>query len=540
MTDSSPPNDVERLQALMTGLPGLLYVCEPRVDRPIVHASDGSLELTGYGAKELEGRVSLSTLVHSADRDRVDQEVKRFLATGTPLEQQYRLLREDGSERWVWDRAVLVSPDGEHEREVRGCLLDVTQLSHLEGRNNAAQRHEAVGRISAGVAHQFNNLLTAILGSIELALKDIPSSLEPAREELREAQGAGQKAVDLIQQLLAFTRPLVWKPAVVDLNDVLRTMEGMLHRILGPRVRLVLVLDPGLPAVSVDARQIEHVILNLMMNAQDAMPNGGRIVVATGVQELASRALRKNDERSPGRYVTVAVTDTGHGIPSELRGQIFEPFFTTRQNRNGLGLSTAYGIVKQSGGMIRVSSNHGRGSTFTVFIPANEGAKVGQGHKERAGVSGSAGMEAQTAREPTVLIVEDEESVRSVLIRMLSRQGFRVLEAPDGESAIELSELHQGPIDLLVCDVMLPGIRGAEVARTIAGKRAETRVLMASGYVDPSELERLGIDGAPILLHKPFTLDELVQVVSRLMSAPPAPRPTVPVKPDGWAAGNGS
>jgi two-component system cell cycle sensor histidine kinase/response regulator CckA len=520
----------DRLEALISGLAGLLYVCEARVDRPIVHASDGSLDVTGYHAKDLERRVSLSTLVHPADRERVDEEVKRFLTSGDPLELQYRLVRADGMERWVWDRALLIPAQEEQGPQVRGCLMDVTERSHLEGRNYAAQRHEAVGRISAGVAHQFNNLLTAILGSIELALKDIPLALEPAREELREAQGAGQKAVDLIQQLLSFTRPLVWKPAVVDLNDALRTMEGILHRILGPRVRLVLVLDPGLPAVTVDPRQIEHVILNLVMNAQEAMPGGGRIVVATGVQELASRALRRGDERSPGRYVTVGVTDNGEGIPPELRGQIFEPFFTTRQNRNGLGLSTAYGIVKQSGGMIRVSSDPGRGSTFTVFIPTAEAVRGSS--IERSGQSGPMRVERQSTSAPTVLIVEDEESVRSVLIRMLSRQGFRVLEASDGESAVRISEKHQGGIDLLLCDVMLPGIRGAEVAHAVLANRPETRVLMASGYVDPFELERLGVEGNPPLLHKPFTMDELVQVVSRIMSVPPSLRPSAPHKTD--------
>jgi PAS domain S-box-containing protein len=530
MTDSSPSKDTsDRLEALISGLAGLLYVCDARVDRPVVHASEGSLDLTGYGAKDLEGQVSLSTLVHPADRERVDSEVKRFLTSGTDLDLQYRLVRADGTERWVWDRAFVMPAHEERGPQVRGCLMDVTQRSYLEGRNYAAQRHEAVGRISAGVAHQFNNLLTAILGSIELALRDIPSTLELAREELREAQGAGQKAVDLIQQLLAFTRPLVWKPTVVELNDVLRTMEGMLHRILGSRVRLVLVLDPGLPAVSVDPRQMEHVILNLVMNAQEAMPGGGRIVVATGVQELASRALRRDDERSPGRYVTVSVTDNGEGIPAELRGQIFEPFFTTRQNRNGLGLSTAYGIVKQSGGMIRVSSNPGRGSTFTVFIPTTDAVHQSS---EPSGHTGPLRVERQASSAPTVLIVEDEEAVRSVLIRMLSRQGFRVLEAADGESAIRISEKHQGPIDLLLCDVMLPGIRGAEVAHSILLNRPEARVLMASGYVDPFELERLGVEGNPPLLHKPFTMDELVQVVARIMSIPPSPRTSAPPQPD--------
>jgi two-component system cell cycle sensor histidine kinase/response regulator CckA len=542
MTDSSPPEATEsaRAEALLACLPGLLYVAESRVDRPLVHASDGSLELSGYVAKDLEAKVSLSTLVHAGDRDRVDREMERLLAAGGILDIQYRLVRADGSVRRVWDRAFLAGTNG-GPCEVRGCLLDVTERSHLEGRNYAAQRHEAVGRISAGVAHQFNNLLTAILGSIELALKDIPPS-EPAREELREAQGAGQKAVDLIQQLLAFTRPLTWKPAVVDLNDVLRTMEGMLHRILGSRVRLVLVLDPGLPPVSVDPRQIEHVILNLAMNAQEAMPSGGRIVIASGLQELPSRALRKDDERAPGRYVTVAVTDNGEGIPNDLKGAIFEPFFTTRQNRNGLGLSTAYGIVKQSGGMIRVSSTPGRGSTFTVFIPAAESAgEAGDSpRREHDTAAAPKPVTAGPSTEPTALVVEDEESVRSVLIRMLSRQGFHVLEAPDGESAIRISEKYLGPIDLLLCDIMLPGIRGVEVARTIASTRAETRVLFASGYVEPTELERLGVEVEAPLLHKPFTLDELVQVVSRLMSSPPATRPAPIKKADGRPAGNGT
>lgn len=368
-----------------------------------------------------------------------------------------------------------------------------------------AQNMDAMGRLAGGIAHVFNNLLTAISMETELALARLPSD-DPARKHLREIEKVGQRGAALARQLLAFSGRQVLHPKVVQLNHVLTGLEERVRRFLGNEIELRMELYPDLDRVSVDPEQFEQVVMNLVSNARDAMPEGGRLTLET--TNVDSLPVNATQSARTGRWVLLKVGDTGPGMADDVRRHAFEPFFSTKGGMEitGLGLSIAYGIVAQCGGQILADSEPGSGARFHIYLPAAE--------------QGTAGEGAEAGREvgdwETILIVEDEENVRKPLVQILANRGYKVLEAADAAEAIEISQSHTGPIHLMVTDILMDGLSGVELAERLSFRRPEMRVLFATGY--PAGLtEGANIGGDANLLKKPFGGRELAAKVREVL-----------------------
>jgi PAS domain S-box-containing protein len=390
------------------------------------------------------------------------------------------------------------------------CIVlahDVTERRRLEEQFLQAQKMEAVGRLAGGVAHDFNNLLTVINGYAEMLGQDLADN-EPALAYARAIRKAGERAASLTQQLLTFGRKQIVAARVLDLNAIVSDAASLLRRLIGEDVLLSLELQPGLGRVRADPTQLEQVLLNLAVNARDAMPRGGRLVLATGDVELAARA----SEVRPGAYVVLSVADTGHGMTEEVRRHLFEPFFTTKEvgKGSGLGLSTVYGIVKQAGGHIDVESQPGAGSTFRVYLPrVAEPAPVPPHRPESAPAGG------------TVLLAEDEDAVRALAREVLRSEGYTVLEAADGDAALRLARGHGGRIDLLVTDVVMPGLGGRQLAEGLLALTPAVRVLYLSGYTEDAVV-REGVSCEEVhFLPKPFSPAALAQKVREVLTTGP-------------------
>ena len=377
-----------------------------------------------------------------------------------------------------------------------------------------SQKMEAIGQLAGGVAHDFNNLLTAISGYSELSLRRLNNN-DPLRRNLEEIKKASSRATSLTRQLLAFSRKQILQAKVIDINDIVDDMDKMLQRLIGEDINLINLLDPSPCLVKADQGQIEQVILNLAVNARDAMPVGGKLTIETGHVYLDETHVRPDDAVQSGTYVMLAVTDTGAGINPEIQKRVFEPFFTTKEvgKGTGLGLSTVYGIVKQSGGNISVYSEPGMGSTFKVYLPVvGESADSGDA---RPNVS-----ELRPGRE-TVLLVEDEEMVRNLSCEILEMNGYRVLAAANGEEACRVCEVHSGEIHLMITDVVMPQMSGREVAERVAKTRPDMRVLYMSGYTDDAIVSHGVLDDKIPFLQKPFTPDSFAQKVREVLEQVP-------------------
>ncbi len=384
-------------------------------------------------------------------------------------------------------------------------------LRHTEAQLQQSQKMEAVGRLAGGVAHDFNNMLTVIRGYSELVLSRLGPT-DGFRKELEEVKKAADRASGLTGQLLAFSRRQFIAPKVLDLNAVIHNMEGMLRRLLGEDiVELCTVLDPGLGQLKADPGQVEQVIMNLAVNARDAMPSGGRLTVETANVQFGPRRNRPPMGAEPGSYIALIVRDTGHGMDEDTQSHVFEPFFTTKEKGKGtgLGLSTVYGIVKQSGGCIEMESKPGRGATFKIFFPRVEAINP---ETESVAVGG----DSVRGRE-TVLLVEDEPGVRRLVNETLRLHGYTVLEARHGIEALLTGAKHAGPIHLLLTDVVMPQMSGPEVAEKLATVRPEVKVLYMSGYPDHPAFSKGGIDTEHSFLQKPFTPTTLAQKVREVL-----------------------
>jgi len=346
---------------------------------------------------------------------------------------------------------------------------------------------EAIGRLAGGVAHDFNNILTVIIGNANLALMEIGKD-GSLRKEIEEIRAAGKRAASLTRQLLAFSRKQIIQPGILDLNELLIGIKKMLGRLIGEDVELLMIPGPGLWQVEVDPAQMEQVIMNLVINVRDAMPKGGKLTIETPKVDLDKTYFLKHglQEKKPGPYVMLAASDTGIGMDKETQSRIFEPFFTTKgaDKGTGLGLSTVYGIVKQNNGFIWVYSEPGQGSTFKVYLPKAKGDAASE-KEEQHPVTAPGGSE-------TVLIVEDEDSLRKLLQRTLQQHGYRILEAENGEDALRVSEAYVGSIDLLITDMVMPGMGGKETAERLQSLYPRMKVLYMSGYTDNS-IEHHGV-----------------------------------------------
>lgn len=390
---------------------------------------------------------------------------------------------------------------------------DLTERKKLEQQLFLSQRLEAIGRLAGGVAHDFNNVLMAIMGSSELLLRDLDVE-HPGRLEVDEIKNAARRAANLTRQLLAFSRRQVLEPRVLDLSDVAREIEKMLRRLIGEDIELVTVYDGELGSVEADPGQIEQVLMNLAVNARDAMPEGGKLTIETANVELDEEYAGGHEPVKPGSYVMLAMSDTGVGMDAETRSRIFEPFFSKKEGREGtgLGLATVYGIVKQSGGYIWVYSEPGEGTTFKIYLPRVDAEAQGPTQVETDG-------EVRGGTE-NVLLVEDEEAVRALISEYLRRFGYSVREAREPAEAIELSERHGETIELLVTDVVLPGMGGRELANRLVASRPGLRVLYLSGYPDQALLHRGRLEPGLAFLQKPFTPDALARKVRQVLDSP--------------------
>ncbi len=417
--------------------------------------------------------------------------------------------RKDGGTAWTFQNASLLADEQAGEIIVEGTVSDITERRHLEEQLRQSQKMEGIGQLAGGIAHDFNNLLTTVLGYSDMALSQL-SAHDPIREDILEIRKAGERASNLTRQLLAFSRKQVFEPRVLDLNALIAESSRMLARLIGEHIRFVTELDPELASVRADPGQVEQVIVNLVVNARDAMPEGGALTMRTGNANVTAATARDHFGVAPGRYVVIAVADTGVGIDPETQKRIFEPFFTTKDKPHGtgLGLATVYGIVSQSGGHIFVASEPGRGSTFAIYLPRVE---------ELASAAGAAAAPAAVRRgSETILLVEDEDAVRGLTLRGLQSSGYTVLQASSAEEALPIAARHAGRLDLLLTDVIMPGASGPELARRLLEKRPGTRVLYVSGYTDASMASQGADDGA-FFLQKPFTPETLARKVREIL-----------------------
>jgi two-component system, cell cycle sensor histidine kinase and response regulator CckA len=465
-------------------------------------------DLLGYSRSDLQGMAARELM--QPDDVASDSESFRRMADGKlehHVVDERRFRRYDGS--FVWARVNMsVHRDGEGRAQYFISVIeDITERRALEAQVRQASKMDAVGRLASGVAHDFNNLMSVVLSYSELLSADLKDG-DPMRADLDEIRAAGKRAVDLTRQLLAFSRQQVLQPQIVNLNEIVGTMEKMLRRLIGEDVELFAASVPTDGKVLVDPGQMEQVIMNLAVNARDAMPGGGKLTIETAEIYLNESYAAEHIGVKPGPHVMLAVTDTGTGMDKATQARMFEPFFTTKEpgKGTGLGLATVFGIVRQSGGTIWVDSEPGRGTTFKLYFPQADRASVAHSSSHPPDRRKMRGTE-------TILLVEDEECVRTLARTILTKYGYRVLEAPGGGEALFLCEQHTAPIDLLLTDMVMPRMSGRQLAERLLTLRPELKVLYMSGYTDDA-IVRHGIQDSTIaFIQKPITPETLARKV---------------------------
>jgi two-component system cell cycle sensor histidine kinase/response regulator CckA len=470
------------------------------------------VKMLGYESQEELLKANLAADIHRDSREH------QRLSEMFPHDQGFKDMevewkRKDGS-------AITVRCSGRPVHNETGGLAylevfaeDITERRVLEKQLRMAQKMEAIGRLSGGIAHDFNNLLGVIIGYSQVLKRTLGPS-HSSYEHAEEIEKASQRAVSLTRQLLAFSRQQVLEPAILSLNALVTDMEKMLPRLLGEDIKVDLNLDPALGQVKADQSQLEQVLMNLAVNARDAMPDGGKLTVRTTNADLDLAYTRHHPGSKPGRYVMLAVTDNGIGMDPETQAHIFEPFFTTkeRDKGTGLGLSTVYGVVKQSGGYIAVDSEKGKGASFSIFLP-----RVEQTVEAPEAVSPKT---LSVRGSETILLVEDAEPLRKLAHLFLKDNGYKVLTAADGEEALQVAKLHAAPIQLLLTDVVMPGINGRVLAERLGPWQPGMKVLYMSGYTDSFIAGHGVLEQGIHLLHKPFTEETLARKVREVLETP--------------------
>jgi PAS domain S-box-containing protein len=482
MFDASP------LAIIVTGLDGIVQLWNPAAERLL-------------GWTEAEAVLQPDPSVPDDERiEETDRAADPQAAAQVTVGRDRKRRARDGSLIDVSvSRSVANDAHGNPSRIIT-LVQDQRERKRLEAQFLQAQKMEAVGQLAGGIAHDFNNLLTVITSYSEFLLEDTDSA-DPRRDDLVQIRSAAETAASLSRRLLLFSRNEVFKPQTIPLNTVVSSAAKLLTRLIDASIDLELALGPTTGLVEVDPGQLEQVVINLAINARDAMPNGGRLTLET------------TNAGPSGSHVALAVSDTGTGMDAETQARIFEPFFTTKEpgKGTGLGLSTVYSIVRQWSGTIRLSSEIGRGSTFTIHLPR---ADTGKGRRRRI-----TPVPDSLRGTETILIVEDSAAVRSVARQVLERFGYVVLEAPDGETGLRVAERHTGNIELLLTDVVMPGMSGPQLAERLSAVRAGVRVLVVSGYSDPSQ-HTLAIQTPATYLQKPFTPEALARAVRETLDKP--------------------
>lgn len=490
------------LEAAATAI--LITDCEGVIE----WANPAFTELTGYGLDEALGRTPWDLMRSGVHGDEFYEDLWTTVRAGKPWAGEIVNHRKDGTS---YPEALSINPVRDIDGEVSHYVAfkrDLTEERAQQAQLLQSQKMESVGRLAGGIAHDFNNILTVICGTTELALGSTAAG-HPLRGDLEDVHDAGRRASALTRQLLAFSRQQVLTPETFEVNGVVSDLSKMLRRLIGEDVVLVLDLAEDAPVVKADVHQLEQVIVNLVVNARDAMPLGGRLTLATRALSVTGAT---RDGPPPGDYARLTVRDTGTGIPADVRPRIFDPFFTTKAvgKGTGLGLATAYGIVRQSGGTITVETEEGRGTAFHVFLPL-----VGTDGKTRTPANG---VHAEpTSRRKTILLVDDENTLRKVTARMLERVGYHVLAASGGDEAIELAERHAGAIDLLLSDIVMPGMTGPELLDALRRQDPDLRALFTSGY--PGEaVPEFGFRNSSVpFIAKPYSLADLTAEVRKIL-----------------------
>jgi PAS domain S-box-containing protein len=478
------------------------------------------MRILGYRPEELVG-ISPFPDIHPEDLPNVQSTLKKSLERpGEVLKAECRYRHKNGN----WVHVETIGCNLLNDPSIQGIVLNIRDVTErakaeqeqrkLQEQLQQAMKMEAVGRLAGGVAHDFNNLLTGISGNVQLALFDLKST-DPLADTLREIGRAAESAAALTHQLLAFSRKQLIEPKVIDLNDLISSMIKMMGRLIGEDIELRTKLGKNLEMVKIDPGQFEQILVNLAINARDAMPNGGILIIETANVELDSEYCHTHTYTNPGRYVMLAVSDTGLGMSAEIKSHVFEPFFTTKEKGKGtgLGLATIYGTVKQALGSIEVYSEEGNGTTFKIYLPLVEEKPEKFDKNIRL-------MEIQGGKE-TILLVEDEEIVRNLAIRILKRLGYKALCASSGGDALIMAEQYSGQIHLLFTDIIMPGINGRQLAERISILHPEIRVLFSSGYTEDVIAHHGIIDKDLHFIGKPYTPATLAKAIRNTLDGLP-------------------
>ncbi len=495
-----------------------------RPDGTVCYWNKASEQIYGYTAAEAMGRNLVDIIIPPDMRDAVRAAIKHMFETGEvhPPEELW-LMRKDGSLTPVYSNHTVIDIPGQG-KELFCIDIDLTarrqaeeKQAKLEEELRQSQKMETVGRLAGGVAHDFNNMLTAILGFSELLLYRVEVDHE-ARRYVDQIRAAAERAASLTSQLLAFSRKQMLQPKIFNLNTLVVNIENMLHRLIGEDIELVILLDPQLGQVLADPAQIDQVVMNLAVNARDAMPRGGKLTIETKNVYLDEAYARQYMEFNPGSYVMLAVSDTGIGMDKETQTHLFEPFFTTKEvgKGTGLGLATIYGIIKQSDGHIWVYSEVGQGTTFKVYLPR-------QAETVATDTLAASAVEVRRGYE-TILLVEDADMVRNLTQRILSKNGYTVLEAGNGAEALQICQNHSGPIHLLLTDVVMPGMSGRELADRLTPLRPGLKILYMSGYTDDAIVHHGLLEPGIAFLQKPFSTTLLTHKLREVLDTAPHPK----------------
>jgi two-component system cell cycle sensor histidine kinase/response regulator CckA len=490
----------------------VFWIGEPRARR-VLYVSPAWETIWGLPRQALLDDPSvLLASVHPDDRERFGRSMRT--SHEETFDQTFRIVRPDGSIAWIHDRGYPIrDTDGSIARVV-GLATDITAERALEERLAHSSKLESIGRLAGGLAHDFNNMLTVMLSGAESAMRRLPPQ-HGALVDLEDVRAAAERAAELTRQLLVFARQQTVAPSLVDLNQLVVRMEGMLRRLLGEPVELALQLIDRPAHVWADGGQLEQVLVNLVVNARDAMPAGGTLTVRTACVRVGGENAASGWDAPPGEHVQLSVEDTGEGMAPEVLAHVFEPFFTTKGpgRGTGLGLATCYGIVKKAGGQIRVASERSRGTAFEILLPAStEQAHVGEAAPP---------LEADGGHE-TILFVEDQTRLRHVAVRILRDAGYEVLSAGGGPEALVLAEARAGDIDLLITDVVMPRMNGVELATLLRARRGRLRVLLSSGYPD-DVLPEEGLPGGMAFLPKPYQGSTLLRMVRTVLDEKAGP-----------------
>ncbi|MGA9353924.1 MAG: response regulator [Terriglobales bacterium] len=507
----------DRYRTLVERLPAITYIAELGADGPWHYVSPQIQTILGYSPEEwLKEPWNWMNHIHPDDRNIAYAAEKDFQEKKELFKAEYRMFAADGRVLWFCDEGVMLHARGDQPLLMQGVLYDITEHKRLEEQLRQSQKMEAVGQLAGGVAHDFNNLLMLIQAQNE-RLRGRLLADDPAYAETLEIEHAVKQAASLTNRLLAFSRRQLLQLQILDLNVVLSDTAKMLERLIAPNIVLHVALDSSPQWVKADAGQLGQVILNLAVNARDAMPDGGQLTISAKSVELRESQPALHGAIPPGMYSVLSVSDTGTGMGSEVQQHIFEPFFTTKPpgKGTGLGLAIVYGVVKQTGGWLTVSSKPEEGTSFEIYIPrAKQGiADLAQKTKPAA----NAAADSESRGTETILLVEDQEGIREVAQEFLRRRGYSVLCAADGDEALRIAHDHKHPIDLLVTDVVMPNMGGPELIQRLAQSRPDTKVLLISGNPDQAALtEQLG-DDPVVILQKPFPLDNLLRKVRSVL-----------------------